>query len=296
MDELQRWSVWFRMEQRLPATTVELERIALELELLRRSETVTQLRQVITHEELQQQALRRRIEERLGPLCREIEQVKAEFIAHENRLRRLLRASQPLSDAELEALETQEHAEEAAWRAEFRAQQQSRDARHGQLLGSTNGHDDFLLRRLYRTLARLLHPDLAQNGHDRAQREVLMRVVNQAREVGDVDQLRRLLAIWAGADDGERPYDVEALRKRVAQRGVECAELRQQLYRLRHSHLGRLLARGDQAIERYLREREDALRRELALQRLRRRRVLRLIEERRIELRRRAAVHGERQG
>jgi hypothetical protein len=283
------------MERQLPATIAELERIELELELLRRIEAVTQLRQEITREELQQQSLRRRVEERLGPLYREIEQLKAEFTTHENRLRRLLRAARPLSDAELDAQETREHAEEAAWRATFRSQQQSREARHGQLLGSANGHDEMLLRRLYRALARLIHPDLAQNGHDRAQREALMRMVNQAREVGDVDQLRRLLALWAGADERERPYELEALHARIAQCGVECTQLRQQLHRLKRSELGRLLARGEEAIERYLREREGVLRRELALHRLRRRRVLRLIEERRVELGRRAAAHGLRE-
>lgn len=283
------------MEHRLPATVTELERVELELELLRRNATLAQLRQAITQAELEQQALRRRLEERLGPLHREIELLKAEVSALEARLRRLLRASRPLTDAELEAQATQEHAEEAAWRAGFRAQQNAREAMQGRLLGSPNGHDEVLLRRLYRALARLIHPDLAQDGHDRAQREAMMRIVNQAREAGDLDQLRRLLAIWAGDDDGDRPYDIEALRSRVAQRGVECTELRQQLHRLRRSDLGLLLARGDEEIEHYLREREAALRRELAMQRLRRRRVLRLIEERRLELSRRAGTESERQ-
>uniref|UniRef100_A0A831TJN2 Molecular chaperone DnaJ n=1 Tax=Thermorudis peleae TaxID=1382356 RepID=A0A831TJN2_9BACT len=283
-----------RMERRLPATIAELERIELELELLRRNATISHLRQAITQEELEQQSLRRVIEERLGPLHREIEQLKAEVNALEARLRRLLRASRPLSDSELDAQAAQEHAEEAAWRAEFRAQQSARETTQGRLLGSANGHDDVLLRRLYRTLARLIHPDLAQDGHDRAQREAIMRIVNQAREAGDVDQLRRLLAIWAREDDGDRPYDIEALRSRVAQRGVECAELRQQLQRLRRSDLGHLLAKGRDEVERYLRHREVTLRRELAVQRLRRRRVLRLIEERRLELSRRADAEARR--
>lgn len=278
------------MEQRLPATVAELERVQLELELLRRTAMVDDLRRAITHEELQQQSLRRLIEERLGPLHREIEQLKAEVNGLEARLRRLLRASRPLSDAELDAQDAQERAEEAAWRAEYRAQQSARESAQGRLLGSANGHhDDALLRRLYRTLARLIHPDLAHDGRDRAQREAVMRLVNQAREAGDVEQLRRLLTIWARQDDEKRPYDLDVLRSRVAQRKIEYAELQQQLRRVQTSDLGQLLARGPTEIERYLRQREVTLRRELAVQRLRRRRVLRLIEERRLELDKRAS-------
>lgn len=267
----------------LPARTDELERVNLELELLRRTRAVEQLRRLLSEEEAAQQDLRRRIEEQVGLLRAEIERLKAEVERLELRLQRLSFARQSLSDAELDREDEAARAEEAAWWAEWRHRRSERKTTRSEMVYQ-NGHDDITLRQLYRALARLVHPDLATDPSDRVRREVVMRLANSAREAGDTDQLRRLLAIWARSDEGDRPRDIATLRARVAQRQVEQGEIRRQLNQLRQTSLGRMLRRGEVEIRRFIRQEEARLNREVALQRLRRRRVLRQLEDRRRQL------------
>lgn len=267
----------------LPARLDELERVNLEVELLRRTRAVEQLRNLLSEEEAAQQALRRQIEQRLGPLRSQIERIKAEAERLEFRLQRLSFARTSLSDEELDREEETARAEEAAWWAEWRHKRANQATNRGEVVYQ-NGGDDITLRQLYRALARLVHPDLAKDPVERARREVVMRLANTARESGDIEQLRRLLAIWGRPEEGERPRDVAALRARLAQRQVELSELRRQLNQLRRTQLGRLLRRDESEIRRHIRAEEARLTRELALQRLHRRRVLRQLEERRRDL------------
>jgi hypothetical protein len=267
----------------LPAGTDELERVNLELELVRREHAVEQMRNLLSEEETAQQMLTRRIEEQLGPRRREIGRLKAEVERLEHRLDRLSFYTQVLSEEELDQEEEAARAEEAAFWAEWRHNRNGRRESGAELVRQ-NGHDDIMIRHLYRALARVVHPDLARNEHEKAQREVLMRLANLAHEAGDADQLQRLLAIWSRPEEGDRPRDVEALRARIAQRRVEYGEIRRQLAQMRQTMVGRLLRLGERDIRHYLRVEEVRLGRELAVQRLRRRRVLRLLEDRKRNL------------
>ncbi|HVB65508.1 MAG TPA: molecular chaperone DnaJ [Nitrolancea sp.] len=264
----------------LPARIDELERVQLELEILRSIRMSTQVRQLLAEEETEQQGLRRRIDERLGSLRSEADRLKAELERMEARLERLSFVGRSLSDDELDKEEEKSRADEAAWWAEWRHRRTAQQELRGEVVNRSSD-DNITLRQLYKALARLVHPDLAEDLRDRAQRETLMRMANAARDAGDVEQLRRLLAIWARADDGPRPREIEALRARVAQQRVEIGELRRQLAQSRLTSYGLLLRRGETEIRQYLRNEEVRLRRELATFRLRRRRVLRQLDERR---------------
>ena len=267
----------------LPARVDELERAQLELELVRSEQANEQLRHLFAEEESAYQALTRRIEERLGPRRREIERLRAETERLEHRFERLSFFGRMLSDEELDQEEETARAEEAAFWAEWRSQRSERRGVRAEMI-RPNGHDDIIMRQIYRALARIVHPDLAHNSHDRAQREKLMRLANSAREAGDVDQLRRLLALWSRQEEGKQPRDVDALRARIAQCRVEYAEIRRQLNQQRQTLPGRLLRMGERDITQYIRVEEVRLGRELAMQRLRRRRALRLLEERKRSL------------
>ena len=267
----------------LPARVDELERAQLELELVRSEQANEQLRHLFAEEESAHQVLTRRIEERLGPRRREIERLRAETERLEHRFERLSFFGRMLSDEELDQEEEAARAEEAAFWAEWSSQRSERRGVRAEMI-RPNGHDDIIMRQIYRALARIVHPDLARNSHDRAQREKLMRLANSAREAGDVDQLRRLLALWSRPEEGERPRDVDALRARIAQCRVEYAEIRRQLNQQRQTLPGRLLRMAERDITQYIRAEEVRLGRELAMQRLRRRRALRLLEERKRSL------------
>lgn len=267
----------------LPARIDELERVQLQLELLRANRTANQMRQLLTEEETEQQVLKLRLDDRLGPLRSATERLKAEIDRADQRLERLSFVGRSLTDDELDKEEERSRADEAAWWAEWRHRKSNQRERQGEVV-NRKVDDDITLRQIYRALARLIHPDLAQDQRDRTRRETVMRMANAARDAGDVEQLRRLLAIWAGDDDSPMPSSIDALRARVAQRRVEVNELRRQLAQLRRTSLGLLLRRGESEIRQFLRNEEVRLRRELAMQRLRRRRVLRQLEERRRQL------------
>ena len=266
----------------LPARIDELERVRLLIELRRAEHVVNQLRQLLTEEEAEQLDLQRRVEQRVGRLRAEVERLQREADRLELRLAQLATARRPLTDEELDREEDEPRAGDAAWWAGWRERHAARDdLSDGPRLPSDQA---ITVRQLYRALARLVHPDLARDARDREQRERVMRIANAAKESLDADQLRSLLAIWAATRDHDDPWDVDALRARVADERSRVAELKRQLSQLRRSSLGLLLRRGDEEIASYLRNEERRLSQELAVQRLRRRRLLRLLEERRRSL------------
>ncbi len=275
-----------------PAPLSVLERVTLELDYLIRGERLRALRQRVTMIELAQQELRATIERRIGPLQREAESLRGEVKLLETRLTRLLRVSRPLSDEELDAAGEAERREgEAGGSANGRYRAEYENGQFEERCAG-NGAQHELLRRLYRTLARILHPDLARDHAERAEREQLMRLVNQAWERRDLEQLQRLAAVWSGSEDGAVSPDLDGLRQRVAQRELEEIQLRRRLRELERSEIGQLLQRGTDGVDRYLRRHEALLRHEIAVLRLRRRRLMRLIEERRRELTARASAQG----
>ncbi len=274
------------MDGRLPAPLSLLDRVTLELQLLTCSERVHRLRQQVAALELEQQELRVLIHGRLSSLQREAECLRAEVQTLEGRLHRLLRVTRPMSDEELDAA-MREDAQRGGWREEWQDNRANSRLAHEVM---SNGHDDDLLKRLYRTLARLLHPDLAQDDEERLQREQMMRFVNQARERRDIEQLQRLLAVWSKTEEIECTGDLESLRRALAQRELEELQLRRRLQELERWDLWRLARKGMAAVEQYVQKQEELLRHEIATLRLRRRRLLRLIEERRRELAQRATV------
>jgi hypothetical protein len=283
------------MERRdFPAPLSLLDRVLLEIDYLRRGERLRLLRHTVTKVELAHQELRAQLERRLGPLQREAESLRSEVKLLETRLTRLLRVSRPLSDEELDAVEDAERCQEAGWSepngrsSTWRANGQE----HYPLVSP--GAEQELLRRLYRTLARSIHPDLARDQAERAEREQLMRLVNQAWERRDLEQLQRLAAVWTQGEETAESRDLDTLRHRVAQRELEEMQLLRRLRELERSETGQLIQRGPDGIARYLARQEALLRHEIAVLRLRRRRLMRLIEERRRELSIRASLQLDR--
>ncbi|MCS7050409.1 MAG: hypothetical protein NZL87_02230, partial [Thermomicrobium sp.] len=107
-----------------------LERVCLEVEYLARGERVRRLRQRVSLLECEQHELRGLIEERLGTLQRDLEELRNEVQLLESRLRRLLRVAQPLTDEELDA---------AARREEPRVTDGDREAHRHHGSGRDNG-------------------------------------------------------------------------------------------------------------------------------------------------------------
>lgn len=263
----------------LPARSDELERVQLELELRRRLVSIDSLRDLLREEQQEQQSLQREVDSRLAPLRSDLDRLVTEISRLESRLDRLNFSGRSVSDEELDREAEDARADEAAWWAEWRHKQsERRDRRIPKSVSAMP--DDIQMRRLYRTIARLVHPDRARDAEDLARREEVMRQANEAKEARDLDRLQKLLSSWSSSDD-QIPSHVEDLRARIAELNLEQHQIRRDLGQLRDSALGRLVRLSERDLRRHLRREESKLRRELALTRLRRRRVLRTLDERR---------------
>ena len=252
------------------------------VEIARRDRAVDEMRARITSEEADQRLIQMQIDDRIGMLRRDHERMSAEIGRLEARLERLVFARRALSDVELDDEEQVERAEEAAFWAEWR---QQREERRGTVINRRPaGDEDITLRQLYRALARLIHPDLATDPAERNRREAVMRMANAANEARDIEQLNRLLAIWSKPQDTSDIRDLATLSARVAERDVKHDELARQLAALKNSALGKMIRRPKAELTRYMKREEERLRRELATLRLKRRRLLTAVEDRRREL------------
>jgi hypothetical protein len=80
------------------------------------------------------------------------------------------------------------------------------------------------VRRLFRDVAKMVHPDLAADEATRDRRHALMIEANRAYAVGDEARLRWVLDAWARRPDAIRDSDPAADRDRLARRITEVEE------------------------------------------------------------------------
>jgi hypothetical protein len=107
------------------------------------------------------------------------------------------------------------------------------------------------LKRLYRDVARRIHPDLTSDRDDRAKRQLLMADANQAYEQGDESRLEKILTAYEHSPEafqGQGP-GAELIRtiRRVSQVRGRLAEIEAELQGLLRSDLYQLKIRVDEA-------------------------------------------------
>ena len=107
------------------------------------------------------------------------------------------------------------------------------------------------VRRLFRDVAKAIHPDLARDEETRDRRHALMVEANRAYALGDENRLRRILQTWEGSPEAVEGDDEEAARWRLMRRIAEletaleaCAG---DLRALKESPLWRLKVMVDEA-------------------------------------------------
>lgn len=262
-------------------------RVRLQLEAAGIQHEVERLKSTYAAEETAQRALKAELSGDIGRLKEDVAEFSAIVERLESRLERLEYAGRAMSDDELDDQDFDERVESAAFWAEWRSRRDeprrnmARDRRR-----TTRKRVDQNIQRLYRQLARLIHPDLVTDARARAQRETAMRLANEAYEAGNADQLERLLNIWIDAQetgDNHTPT-VEELRASITKLRGQLTTLASQLKELERSELGRLLRMDRRSRNRHLERERESLRRELASLRLRRRRLQRAVDSRREEL------------
>jgi hypothetical protein len=80
------------------------------------------------------------------------------------------------------------------------------------------------VRKLFRDVAKAIHPDLARDEGTRDRRHTLMIEANRAYALGDEDRLRLILQSWAKSPEAVQGSDLEATRLRLARRIAQIEE------------------------------------------------------------------------
>lgn len=80
------------------------------------------------------------------------------------------------------------------------------------------------VRKLFRDVAKTIHPDLAQDEHTRDRRHTLMIEANRAYALGDEEQLRWILQAWERSPEAVQGSDPEAMRLRLLRRIAQVEE------------------------------------------------------------------------
>ena len=271
----------------LPVLADNRQRVITELDLAYWEQRIEEVQDALLSEEGAQRVIEREIDLEIGPVRDQVGALLGEVERLEQRLHRLEGSARPLSDDELDEEDFDERAESAAFWAEWRQQRAERPNPNGRNGGARRRRPrkSRKLRERYRDLARLIHPDLATDPEGRAHRETIMRLANEAYEIGDDSQIERLLELWARPDESDgMPMSIDERHKLVAQKRSEYDELQRQLRNLKRSDLGKLMRTDPRKRRRDIRKDIERMRRELASLRLRRRRLLRSLDALREEL------------
>jgi hypothetical protein len=105
------------------------------------------------------------------------------------------------------------------------------------------------IRKLFRDVAKAIHPDLAQDPTARHRRHSLMVEANRAYAVGDEEQLRAILQAWERSPEAVQGTDQEAMRlrllRRIDQIEEQLAALAGDLAAMQESSLWKLKAMVD---------------------------------------------------
>lgn len=109
-------------------------------------------------------------------------------------------------------------------------------------------------RRLFRDVAKAVHPDLAHDELARDRRHALMIEANRAYALGDEERLRWILQAWESSPEAVQGTDLEAARLRLVRRIAQIEEQlgahAEHLAALQDSSLGKLKAMVDEAAAR----------------------------------------------
>lgn len=102
-------------------------------------------------------------------------------------------------------------------------------AHESKMVQETVGHEEKFkpsdaLKKLYRDVAKSIHPDLATDEDDRARRQRFMAEANQAYEGGDEIRLREILREWESSPDAIKGDDVAAELVRVIRKIAQVQE------------------------------------------------------------------------
>lgn len=164
-----------------------------------------------------------------------------------------------LDEIEAEIAEAQAHlnpqdqqAQEQAAKARAQAQESAQAAGAAQKPGEQKKFTaPESLKKLYREIAKSIHPDLATDEADRARRQKLMAEANQAYVEGDEARLQSILREWESSPESVKGEGVGAELIRVIRKVAQVEErlrvIKHEIADLKVSDLHQLKARVEEA-------------------------------------------------
>ena len=146
---------------------------------------------------------------------------------------------------------TNERAQQAAREARARAGETKDAAGEKAAEAPRAFHSTPEMKRLYRDVAKRIHPDLTSDRDDRAKRQLLMAEANEAYQQGDEPRLSKILHEYECSPEavqGEGP-GAELIRviRRISQARGRLAEIEAEMQEILRSDLHQLKSRVDEA-------------------------------------------------
>jgi len=186
--------------------------------------------------------------------------LRAELAAFEERyLRALGSYDAALDEIEAQIAEaaaksdpTDAEAQEKATEARSRADESTRVAKESERTGTrADFQPSETLKKLYREVAKFVHPDLAENDIDRARRHSFMVRANAAYESGDEELLRAILTEWQSSPESVKGDGAGAELVRIIRKIARCEDrlgsIRAEMERIEVSSLFVLRRKAEQA-------------------------------------------------
>ncbi len=203
-----------------------------EEELLRKREELAAIRATLAERELELVDLRSQLATFEGRYLRQVGVLYAELDQWKARIAGLHAKQNPSPAAQAEAEQAQEQA------------RQTYEDAHGVASEAPDFTPSPELKRLYREVAKRIHPDLAKDAADLDRRTRLMAEANRAYEAGDAEALQRILNEYhEGADavEGEG-IGAELIRiiRQISMAKARLTAIEQEIAALRESEIAKL--------------------------------------------------------
>jgi hypothetical protein len=210
-----------------------------EEEFLRKREELASIRATLAERELELVDLRSQLAAFEGRYLRQVGALYAELDEWKARISELKARLDPSPAAKVQAEEARQQARGTYEEAHGRASE-TRDF--------TPSQD---IKRLFREVAKRIHPDFAKDSLDLERRTRLMAEANRAYEMGDTEALQRILDEYQdGADavEGEG-IGAELIRiiRQISQAKNRLAAIEQELAALRQSEIGLLKKQAEES-------------------------------------------------
>jgi hypothetical protein len=213
----------------------EIEKKRIELAQLESELADTELKHATLENELRY--FERQYYKRVGTLLAELDEIKAQIAE-------AIAVLSPHNDnIQDEAEEAREQADKTFDEARTFSENQRIEQKPDKFTPTEN------IKKLFRDVAKKIHPDLAKNDADRERRSNYMKEANRAYHDGSIERLTEILKEWESNSDKEAEIisnvELKKMNRLIAQIKKRIQEIKNKNELLEKSEIGQLKAKAD---------------------------------------------------